>query len=257
MASFLENNGVRMYSIGTETHQLFRTRTVNEYPNSFHAELQTIVNDVREVYSGLVTYDMHYGLFRFPDPTFYYLWDDLDLDVIGISGYIEKLMPELPTEVLDVATLEVPFENIFRNELLPAQRANSGRPIIFLEGSFTNSIGAPYESHHTGSGTDSDEDGDGINDGQQTQANLFQAWFNVMNRYKKNVKGLFIWHRGIWSDEVYEFTLSSNDITLSTRGLLADEVVRETYGAWKAEDEDQIFDSSFERCIELTKNKSN
>jgi len=250
LAGMLERNGVTLYSIGTETRNLFRTREVPDegFPNDFRTELQRIVDDVRAVFSGLLTYDMHWGEFAYPNTTWGSLWDDLDLDIIGVSAYIDNILPEVPVQVPDVPTLEASLDNIFRTQFLPVQKANSGRPMLFLEGSFSNSIGAPYTSHHNLGQTDTDEDGNGVNDGQETQANLFQALFNVMNRYRANVKGVFIWDRFMVSDEDWQFMIADDPIILGTRGLLADEVVRQVYGDWESTDASRIFRSSFERC---------
>ena len=60
-ASIAEEEGVRMYSLGRETERLFRTRPGGDYwINHFGTELQSMVDRVRAVYSGLLTYDMQY-----------------------------------------------------------------------------------------------------------------------------------------------------------------------------------------------------
>ena len=52
-ASIAAEEGVRMYSLGTETDRLFRTRPGGDYwINHFGTELQSMVDRVRAVYSG-------------------------------------------------------------------------------------------------------------------------------------------------------------------------------------------------------------
>ena len=52
-ARIAEEEGVRLYSLGTETERLFGTRSGGErWPNHFRAELQEMVRRVRAVYSG-------------------------------------------------------------------------------------------------------------------------------------------------------------------------------------------------------------
>ena len=89
-ARIAEDEGVLMYSLGTETDYLFRTRSGDFWPNHFGQELKSMVDSVRSVYSGLLTYDMHTSVFLWPHdygPGSDHLWEDLDLDIIGISAY--------------------------------------------------------------------------------------------------------------------------------------------------------------------------
>ena len=53
-ARLAEEEGVRMFSLGTEVERLFRTRSGGYWPNHFRDELETMVRRVREVYSGLL-----------------------------------------------------------------------------------------------------------------------------------------------------------------------------------------------------------
>ena len=75
VAGIAEEEGVRLYSLGTETDRLFRTRSWDYFTNDFREELTSMVNEVSAVYSGLLTYDMHYQVLR--NPGFYGPADDL------------------------------------------------------------------------------------------------------------------------------------------------------------------------------------
>ena len=134
-ATIAEEEGVRMYSLGTETDRLFRTRPGGDYwINHFGTELQSMVDRVRAVYSGLLTYDMHYGAYwrDWFTPGSWRLWEDLDLDVIGVSSWF-PLVDEPPTTVMDVASLRREYERIFKDHLIPMAERNPGRPLVFLE----------------------------------------------------------------------------------------------------------------------------
>ena len=103
-ARLAEEEGVRLYSLGTETESLFRTRSSDYFTNNFRQELTSMVTRVRAVYSGLLSYDMHFSAFTAADfygPNFTYLWDDLDLDIVGISAYFSAT-DAVPTTVLSV-----------------------------------------------------------------------------------------------------------------------------------------------------------
>ena len=63
---------------------------------------------VRAIYSGLLTCGMHYSALTaagFYDPGSTHLWEDLDLDIIGISAWF-PLVDLRPSTALSVATLQ-------------------------------------------------------------------------------------------------------------------------------------------------------
>ena len=131
-ARIAQEEGVRMYSLGTETDRLFRTRPGDDYwRNDFRRELGTLVDGVHAVYDGVLTYDRHYSTFeddgRAPGSRF--LWEDLDLDVIGVSAWF-PLADEPPTAVMNVDSLRREYERILGDYLLPAAAWNPGRPIV-------------------------------------------------------------------------------------------------------------------------------
>ena len=70
-AQIAQEEDVQMYSLGTESDYLFRTRSGDFWPNHFRVELQTMVDAVRSVYHGLLTYDMHTNIFLWPGPEDY------------------------------------------------------------------------------------------------------------------------------------------------------------------------------------------
>lgn len=200
VARIAEEEGAGMYSLGTETDRLFRTRPGGEdwWTNDFRSELQAMVQRVRAVYDGLLTYDMHARMIR-AEPDFQAtgsdcLWVDLDLDVVGISAWFDLVDTE-PTQPMTLAQLDAAFEERFREDLLPLARRSSGRPIIFTEFGSMDVVTTP---RHLGTIEGQgdlferiDVDGNGIDDGRETQANIAQALFNTMEQHPGLVEGIF------------------------------------------------------------------
>ena len=236
-ARIAQEEGVRMYSLGTETDRLFRTRPGDDYwRNDFHQELGTLVDGVRAVYDGVLTYDRHYSTFEDDReaPGSRYLWEDLDLDVIGVSAWF-PLAEEPPTTVMSVDSLRREYERIFGNYLLSAAAWNPGRPIVFLEYGTTDTVEAPANPAgypENGEIVFSDANGNGIEDGQETQANIIRAFFETMNAYPGLVYGAFFWDNWIASNDVWESVLLHR--TYSFRGKPAEEVVRGQYDGFRS-----------------------
>jgi len=104
-----------------------------------------MVKAVREVYSGLLTYDILASQLTAPNdfygPASNYLFHDMGLDVIGVSAYF-PLYDSVPSAVPSVASLEKKWQNIFDTYLLPQKARNDGLPILFLECGYVDSINA-------------------------------------------------------------------------------------------------------------------
>jgi hypothetical protein len=230
-----EEEGVGLYSLGTETEGLFRTRPSDEWPNDFSEELQTMVATVRQAYSGPLTYDLGFWILTEPEARggagSYHLWEDLELDIIGLSAYF-PLADCPPLIAFPVETLEERWDRVFQDYLIPLQEENPDRPIVFTEFGYADSLSSVI----IGS-ADSftprvvvDRDGNGLDDGEEMQANIHQAIFNVMGRYPGVVNGLFLWDLWMATDEQW-----TNEIDpfrgISIRGRLAEDIVRQYYGA--------------------------
>ena len=227
-----ESTGVEMYSLGTETERLFRTRSGGSWPNDFGAELTTMVNSVQSVYSGLLTYDMLY--YALTDSDFFgpgsnHLWEDLGLDVVGISAYFE-LVDTIPSTVLSVEELETSWEQIFTDHLIPLRDRNPERPIVFLEFGYVNAIEAPYQPNYSEfePWEFEDNDGNGIDDSQEAQANIYEAFFNVNEQNGKLISGAFLWGHDWGSDNDWanSFGLMHH---FAVRDKLAENIVRAYY----------------------------
>ena len=236
-ARIAEAEGVRLYSLGTETDRFFRTRSGGEYwINDFGQELKSMVARVRAVYGGLLTYDMHYSALTAADffgPGSNHLWEDLDLDIVGISSYFE-LTDSRPSTVLSVARLQASYEKIFQDYLIPLAGRNPDRPIMFLEYGAIDAIEAPEDPGSTGFQpfVFTDTNGNGLDDGRETQANIYQALVNTMAQHPGILNGVFWWGDWIASDAMWEYWRTEERV-YGVRGKPAEEVVRRAYEGYK------------------------
>ena len=237
-ARLAEEEDARMFSLGRANPYLFRTRTGGggqggPWPNHFRQELNAMADRVRDVYSGLLTYDRSSLTLMFPnffgfEPGSDPLWEDFDLDVIGIYAWF-FLTDTAPSTVTSLETLEASYEEIFRDYLVPLQERNRGRPVMFLEHGAIDAVEAPalpdIAMIEVKRGFN-DANGNGLDDGQETQANIYQALFNTMDKYPGVVNGIFWWGNTIASDALWATVQSPN---FAIRGKLAEDVVRSAY----------------------------
>lgn len=238
-ARIAQEEGARMFSLGTETDRLFRTRAGGYNTlTHFGEELGSMVDRVRAVYDGLLTYDMHYDVLQVPDfygPGSFCLWEDLNLDVMGISAWF-ALADAPPRSVTSVASLEMAYDRIFREYLIPLSNDNPGRPIVFLEYGAMDVVATPYgpaDSSEQGKPfVFMDANGNGLDDGRETQANVYQAVLNTMDAYPRVVNGLFFWDNWMTSDELWSEWWGAQR-TFTIRGKPAEEVVRAAYESYR------------------------
>ena len=234
-ARLAEEEGARMFSLGTETERLFRTRSGGRWSNHFRDELEEMVTRVREVFSGQLTYDMHYHALTADDfygPGSSNLWEDLDLDVVGISSWFPVADSE-PTAVASVSSLQARYEKIIREHFVPLAERNPGRPIMLLEHGASDEVGSPANPARTETSpfVFFDGNGNGLDDGRETQANMYQALLNAMAKYPGIIDGVFLWSNWVSSDEDwYEFWRTHRNFPI--RGKLAEDVVRQAYETW-------------------------
>ena len=234
IARLAEAEGVRLYSLGTETDRLFRARSGAYFTNDFGQELKSMVARVRAVYSGLLTYDMHYDALTADDfygPGAAYLWEDLDLDIVGVSAYF-PLTDARPSTVLSVDRLQASYEQIFQDYLIPLAERNPGRPVLFLEYGATDTIAAPHAASAFEPFVFSDTNGNGLDDGRETQANMYQALLNTMAQHPGVLNGVFFWDNWITSDAIWaEYWAVRRSFAI--RDKMAEAVVRSAYESYK------------------------
>ncbi|MYD86223.1 MAG: hypothetical protein F4Y14_08615 [Acidobacteria bacterium] len=233
-ATIAEEEGVRLYSLGTETDRLFRTRYGGHYwTNDFSRELRAMVEQVRTVYGGLLTYDMHYTAVTedWFSPGSAELWEDLDLDVVGVSAWF-PLTDTVPTEVLSLADLRNAFDLLFQEHVVPLASRNTGRPVVFTEFGAVDTMEAPFNPADwsmTGqAAVYTDSNGNGLDDGQETQANIYRALFDIIDENVGVVRGVFSWNIGIASDSLWQ-DFESQARSYNIRSKLSQETVRSVY----------------------------
>ncbi|MDE2979919.1 MAG: Ig-like domain-containing protein [Gemmatimonadota bacterium] len=247
-AAIGEDEGVALFSLGTETDRLFRSRPDHHepsrpnsgyYTNDFGDELRTMVDRVRAVYSGRLTYDMSSTTLRFSGhfgrgSGAGHLWEDLDLDIVGISAWF-PLTSAPPATVSSVLELRGSYEAIFRDHLRPLADRNPGRAIVFLEYGAIDLVEAPANpgdpTRQRELATLVDENRNGLDDGEETQANIFKAFFEVSDAHPGLVNGAFFWDNWIATNAMWVEILGDKR-TYSFRGKLAEAVVRDVYGRW-------------------------
>ena len=234
-ARIAQAEGVQMYSLGTETDYLFRTRSGDFWPNHFGRELKAMVDSVRRVYKGLLTYDMHASVFIWPHdygPGSDHLWEDLDLDIVGISAYF-PITETIPTTVISVADVEARYREIIDVHLKPLAERNPTRPILFLEFAAQDAVSAPeklgYSDFSRFVFTDANDNG--LDDGRETQANIYQGLVNAINNTPCVVNGVFFFDNWITSEELWNDTWAYNR-GLSIKGKLAEDVIRSAYASY-------------------------
>ena len=236
-AGIAEEEGVRLYSLGTETERLFRTRPGGDYwINHFGTELQSMVDRMRVVYSGLLTYDMQYKAYwrDWFAPGSWRLWQDLDLDVIGVSAWF-PLVDEPPTTAMDVDSLRREYERIFSDHLIPMAERNPGRPLVFLEYAGVDTVEAPAGPNiwpDNSSLVFTDTNGNGLDDGQEVQDNMYRALFETMEAYPGLVHGAFFWDTWIAVNGGH-WESPSVHRAYSFRGKPSEQTVREWYDRFR------------------------
>ncbi len=234
-AKIAEQEGVGIFAVGAEVDKLFRTRSGGAMPNHFKNEIKALVDSVRQVYSGLITYEMHWGVFADPpaySPGSDFLWEDAGFDLVGISADF-KLTQTPPTAAISVEDFEAIWESIFTTHLIPLKDKNPSLPMLFLEFGYVDAIESPYfaDSRSFEPKVFKDNDGNGLDDGQETQANIYEAFFNVNETHNNLIQGSFLWGNDITSEWDWNNSFG-NMFTHSIRGKLAFDVVKSHYASY-------------------------
>ena len=233
LARIADAEGVRLYSLGTETDRLFRTRSGGYFITDFGQELRSMVDRVRAVYGGLLTYDMHYDVLRNPDfygPGQEHLWNDLDLDVVGVSAWF-PMTDSRPSSVTSAASLRAKYDQIFQDYLVPLSGRNPGRPVVFLEYGAMDMVeapGAPDDPAGYPPYIFADANGNGLDDGRETQANMYQALLDTMDSHPGVLNGVFWWDNWIAGDELWGAYWADRR-AFAIRDKPTEEIVRSVY----------------------------
>jgi hypothetical protein len=243
-AALAESTGVELFSLGTETENLFRTRpSGGSYTNHFLPQLQAMVAGVRAVYGGAVTYDQSSELYFRPGT---YggntaggadLFNDIDLDVVGSSAYF-PLADTAPGRVLTVAEHEASWEKIFQAYLLPMRAKYGNKPIVFTEVGYTDDVDSPWATASNEGSPAPAIAASTPTAGMQQQSNIYQAFFNVNALHGDLVGGTFWWG--------YEYFPARADLCSYVAfsvycNASATGVVANAYQGWRRKDADRVF----------------
>ena len=157
----------------------------------------------------------------------------LALTLVGISAWF-PLADSLPSTVRSVESLQATYENIFRDYLVPLAEETPGRPIVLLEYGAKDRVEAGGTPNLPGFPpfVFTDENGNGVDDGRETQANIYRAMFNVMDSYPGVVNGAFLWDNWLTSAELWA-GYWANHRAYAVRDKPAEEIVRSAYALWR------------------------
>jgi hypothetical protein len=243
VARLAETAGVDLFSLGTETENLFRTRSgTGDYTNNFRAPLQAMTDAVRAVYGGAITYDQHFQVWDMPEQYGggagnFDLFNDLGLDVVGISAYF-PLVSTPPNRIMQVSELESGWEDVFQRALVPMRNRYPSKPIVFTEVGYVDDINAPYDQQSNAGAPKPAHDPGTATPGQQQQANIYQAFFNTNARHADLVAGTF-W----WGNEYFPYNLGvcgNVDWGLYCNAPARD-AVASAYAQWRRQDAQRVF----------------
>lgn len=224
--------GVEIYSLGTETDGLFRTRTMTHWPDNYLNELGAMMSAVRAVYSGWVTYDQHFPATVDTQTwnTQQFLFSDLGMDIVGISAYYSlSNVARLYTST----ELEAMWRNVFSQYILPLQKRNPNIPIVFTEFGYTDDVSTVVLPK---SGDMEPIGATGITDGMVQQSRVLAAFFKVNEEYGQPVRGSFLW--AFWM--LWETLCQNKGFHVYCKP--AQTAVTDAYAGYAAKDADRVFD---------------
>ena len=137
---------------------------------------------------------------------------------------------------MGVETAQKKYEEIFNNYLIPITERNPNRPVVFTEYGAVDVISAPAEpgdwSAQNRLFVFTDLNGNGEDDGRETQANIYRALINTMDKYPGVVNGGFYWDNWITTEALWmEWWAGRRSYSIC--GKPAEEIVRAAYGEYK------------------------
>ena len=154
--------------------------------------------------------------------------------MVGVSAWF-PLTETPPSTVTSVDEAQAEYEQIISDYLNPLAGTNPGRPILFLEYGAMDLVEAPAAPDQSGGFPPfvfDDANGNGIDDGRETQANLYQGLLEAMDSHPSVLNGVF-WHDNwIASDEQWAGHWA-NRRSYAIRDKPAESVVRSAYALWR------------------------
>jgi hypothetical protein len=99
-------------------------------------------------------------------------------------------------------SLEAKWAEILTDYIVPVKTTNPTLPILFLEFGYTDSVQSPRTptSQEFETRVFTDENGNGKDDGQETQANIYEAFFSAISSQPGLINGAFLWGHSVMSD---------------------------------------------------------
>jgi len=234
-AKIAEEENVALFSIGAETDRLFRTRIGGMFPNEFKNQIQAVVDSVRNNYTGAVTYEQHWSALTLTDvfgESTSHIWEDVGLDVIGISAYFQLADAE-PGRVMTISELESKWSEIFDTYLTPLKTNNPGKAVYFLEFGYVDVVNSVFNA-----AADEftpfifiDDDQNTLDDGQEQQKNILESFFTINSANDNLIEGTFLWDFQIASDFNWEQGFGQMR-TFSIRNKPAGDFISNQYAAF-------------------------
>ncbi len=109
---------------------------------------------------------------------------------------------------------------------------------MFTEYGAIDLVEAPHDPADTRRAYDlleyADSNNNGVEDGRETQANIFQALFETMDDHPGVVHGAFFWDNWIASDELWARDILEDRRNFDIRNKPAGKVVRAQYEKWRS-----------------------
>ena len=152
--------------------------------------------------------------------------------MVGVSAWF-PVAEARPETVTGLARLRSQYERIFRDYLGPLSRRNPARPIVFLEYGAMDMVQAPGAPDDGGGFPPfvfADGNGNGVDDGRETQANMYQALLDTVSAHPGVLNGVFWWDNWMTEDERWaSYWAGRRSFTI--RDKPAEAVVRSAYAA--------------------------
>jgi hypothetical protein len=145
-----------------------------------------------------------------------------------------ELVDEPPSSPMTVEQLKPLWREKFTTDFVPHKARNPDKPIMFVEFGFTDSVLAPFDygDSELQDFIFQDENKNGIDDGQETQSNIYQAFYEVRDEFPGVVSGTYRWDTGIGSEEEYLYWMAPYR-GFGVRGKAAEQTITNAYSNWK------------------------
>lgn len=131
----------------------------------------------------------------------------------------------------DTDWLATRWQEVFAQHMALLRARTAPRPLLLLEFGFVDAPGAVHRANadEFEPKVSVDADADGLDDGEQTQARLLQAFFGTARARPGVVDGVFLWGEMMADQATWDATFARLR-SFSVRGKRAEDTVRQAYG---------------------------